>query len=296
MWCLILLAFALRVRAEVFNIAECNRDGKFYIWKHKQPSLTCTGMKETQNIYWSLSGEKEITIGKCPKCNSTCPSCKDFDTALYNISRPDNESITLQFLVTSQIIAGSTIKCSRRNNQTNTTCLLLFSEPVSSTAWLLEAVAAGASGFLLILAVVIAIAVVLRRRKSHEEAGNKTEDTDRGDDDVAEERISAIYHEVDDTAAAENNDPNGHTSAGHASGPQASGTAVRLGNIYARVNTAEKNGYRGCPSELKNTSCTTEDMSEMTVTTESDDEYRCLQFTRPCQVDTDSTYSHLTPL
>ncbi|KAK7106733.1 hypothetical protein V1264_017955 [Littorina saxatilis] len=123
----VLLLCDIQESSASYTITECNEDEPLYIVGNQPTSITCKGLRQTHNMYWSITelcGDcKETRVGLCAACrgSSPCPhNCSDVN-ADYIISRTKTESM-LRFVDNLTAKDGATVKCSRLNNQTQASC------------------------------------------------------------------------------------------------------------------------------------------------------------------------------
>ncbi|XP_070203196.1 uncharacterized protein [Littorina saxatilis] len=107
----------------VFSIPQCERDKLFTIGRDGQLSMTCTGLFNLSNIYWSITSPTgtEIRLGECETCSPNCrtTNCTGVNNGDYSITRPRSGVTTLTFVDDFEQNHGALIKCSQLNNNTN---------------------------------------------------------------------------------------------------------------------------------------------------------------------------------
>ncbi|XP_070201543.1 uncharacterized protein [Littorina saxatilis] len=120
------LILSLSEHVTTLKLLGCNSARNVDIVHNQHPTVTCIDLTGDHGIFWSITDTfKEIRIAECKLCNPHCPPCSDTIEG-YNVSRESNNSTTLQFLNTSLVTDGSSIKCSRSNNKTITATCKLF--------------------------------------------------------------------------------------------------------------------------------------------------------------------------
>ena len=126
-----MLIWLVRCAEYPFKLNDCNSAGNFDI-EENQWSITCTGLNNLLDIYWSISGPAtggvEVRLGTCPACDEWCPHCLTSDSvsdSVRRITRTQSET-TLYFSNIGVLSRyhGVTIKCSSSNNQSSDSCRL----------------------------------------------------------------------------------------------------------------------------------------------------------------------------
>ncbi|XP_070183951.1 uncharacterized protein [Littorina saxatilis] len=117
-----------------FSLTKCNAQGTVDLVEGQAASITCTGLVGGHNIYWTKTSTKnvETTVGRCSRCDDyplTCFNCVNCDQACstvspnYQITRT-KQSTTLHFNTVYHNDDGAVVKCSSKNNATQTSCTI----------------------------------------------------------------------------------------------------------------------------------------------------------------------------
>ncbi|XP_070194026.1 uncharacterized protein, partial [Littorina saxatilis] len=117
-----------------FSLTECNDRGTVDLVEGQAASITCTGLVGGHNIYWTKTSTKnvETTVGRCILCDDyplTCFNCVNCNEACstvspnYQITRTE-QSTTLHFNTVYHNDDGAVVKCSSKNNATQTSCTI----------------------------------------------------------------------------------------------------------------------------------------------------------------------------
>ncbi|XP_070202768.1 uncharacterized protein [Littorina saxatilis] len=98
------------------------------VLSNQPTSVTCTGLRQGQHIYWSITKEGiETRIGNCTRCTPPpCENCSVFNGNYSVIRQPTNTTLRLKANVNAN--NTSVLKCSNNINRFSAVCNVIIIE------------------------------------------------------------------------------------------------------------------------------------------------------------------------